>query len=153
MGASVMGRGGGRRRRRAVSEINVVPYIDVMLVLLIIFMVTAPLLNLGVDIELPKSNARSLERKDEPVLLTVDDQGRLFLTLGKEPREEIDEATLVAKVGAFVRQNPNVSVLIGGDHRVDYGRVYDAMVLLQQAGAPRVGLISAPADAPAPARR
>ena len=145
MGMNVPGR---RGRRRAMSEINVVPYIDVMLVLLIIFMVTAPLLNLGVDIELPKSNARSLEQKADPVLVTVDQEGALYLTLGKAERETVDEATLVAKVAAFVRQNPQVPVLIGGDERVDYGKVYGAMVLLQQAGAPRVGLMSAPADVP-----
>ena len=145
MGMNVPGR---RGRRRAMSEINVVPYIDVMLVLLIIFMVTAPLLNLGVDIELPKSNARSLEQKADPVLVTVDQEGTLYLTLGKAERETVDEQALVAKVAAFVRQNPQVPVLIGGDERVDYGKVSGAMVLLQQAGAPRVGLMSAPADVP-----
>ncbi|MBP7418929.1 MAG: biopolymer transporter ExbD, partial [Xanthomonadales bacterium] len=93
---------GKRHRRKAMSEINVVPYIDVMLVLLIIFMVTAPLLNLGVDIELPKSNAKSLEQKADPVLVTVDQEGVLYLTLGKAERETVDEATLVAKVAAFV---------------------------------------------------
>ncbi len=146
MGMNVAKRG---RRRRAMSEINVVPYIDVMLVLLIIFMVTAPLLNLGVDIELPKSSAKSLEQKADPVLVTIAEDGTLYLTLGAEERETIDEATLVAKVGAFVRQNPDVPVLVGGDHRVDYGRVYQAMALLQQAGAPRVGLMSQPEPAPA----
>jgi biopolymer transport protein TolR len=151
MGASTTPRKG--RRRRAMADINVVPYIDVMLVLLIIFMVTAPLLNLGVDIELPKSNARSLEQKIDPVVVTVDAEGKLFLTLGKSEREALDEATLVTKVTAFVRANPSVPVLIGGDERVPYGRVYEAMVLMQQAGAPRVGLMSKPLDAPVPARR
>jgi biopolymer transport protein TolR len=141
----------GKRRRRAMNEINVVPYIDVMLVLLIIFMVTAPLLNLGVDIELPKSNARSLEQKQDPVLVSVTETGEFFLQIAGEPREAIDDAGLVAKVSAFVRQNPTVPVLVAGDRRVDYGRVYEAMVLLQQAGAPRVGLMSAPAGEPVPA--
>jgi biopolymer transport protein TolR len=150
MGASTTPRKG--RRRRAMADINVVPYIDVMLVLLVIFMITAPLLNLGVDIELPKSNARSLEQKTEPVVVTVDAQGALFLTLGKAEREALDEATLVSKVSAFVRANPEVPVLIGGDERVPYGRVYQAMVLMQQAGAPRVGLMSAPLEA-TPVRR
>ncbi len=151
MGASVNARKG--RRRRAMADINVVPYIDVMLVLLIIFMVTAPLLNLGVDIELPKSNARSLEQKTDPVVVTVDQEGRYFLTLGKAEREAIDEATLVSKVSAFVRQNPQVPVLIGGDERVAYGKVYQAMVLLQRSGAPRVGLMSAPLQAEPASRR
>ena len=146
MGMSVPGKRG--RRRRAMSEINVVPYIDVMLVLLIIFMVTAPLMNLGVDIELPKSNAKSLEQKTEPVLVSIASDGTTYLTLGAEEREEIDAETLVTKVSAFVRQNPEAPVLIGGDTSVDYGRVYETMVLLQQAGAPRVGLMSQPNPPP-----
>ena len=146
MGMSVPGKRG--RRRRALSEINVVPYIDVMLVLLIIFMVTAPLMNLGVDIELPKSNAKSLEQKTEPVLVSIAKDGKTYLTLGAEEREEIDDETLVTKVSAFVRQNPEAPVLIGGDTSVDYGKVYETMVLLQQAGAPRVGLMSQPNPQP-----
>jgi biopolymer transport protein TolR len=136
------------RRRRVIADINVVPYIDVMLVLLIIFMVTAPLLNLGVDIELPKANAKSLDQKNDPVLVSVAEDGKMYLTLGTEAREEVDEQTLTSKVAAFVRQNPKVPVLIGGDHRVSYGRVYEVMVYLQQAGAPRVGLMSQPSDVP-----
>ena len=143
-----MGMSTGNNSGGMMSEINVTPFVDVMLVLLIIFMVTAPLLNLGVDIELPKSNARSLEQKADPVLVTVDQEGTLYLTLGKAERETVDAQALVSKVAAFVRQNPQVPVLIGGDERVDYGKVYGAMVLLQQAGAPRVGLMSAPADVP-----
>ena len=143
MGMNVGKRG---KRRRAMSEINVVPYIDVMLVLLIIFMVTAPLLHLGVDIQLPKSIAKSLDQNNDPVLVSVAADGKLYLTLGKEQRETIDEATLVKKVSAFVHQNPNAPVLIGGDERADYGKVYHAMVLLQQAGAPKVGLMSQPVE-------
>jgi biopolymer transport protein TolR len=152
MGMSTSGGSRRHKRRRAMADINVVPYIDVMLVLLIIFMVTAPLLNLGVDIELPKSNAKSLDQKTDPVLVSIDEGGALYLTLGAAPREEIDAQRLVAKVSAFVRQNPAVPVLIGGDHRVEYGRIYETMVLLQQAGAPRIGLMSAPAETATPAR-
>ena len=145
---------GSRRghRRRAMADINVVPYIDVMLVLLIIFMVTAPLLNLGVDIELPKSNAKTLDQKKDPVQVEIDKEGRLFLKLGEDAPEEVDEQTLVTKVSAFVRENPEVPVLIGGDTGADYGSVYHAMVLLQQAGAPRVGLMSQPGEPVAPKR-
>ena len=128
------------RRRRVIADINVVPYIDVMLVLLIIFMVTAPLLNLGVDIELPQSQAKSLDQKTDPVLVSVAEDGTLYLTLGKDGREQVDPQTLVTKVSAFVRQNPKVPVLIGGDRRANYGQVYEVMVYLQQAGAARVGL-------------
>jgi len=143
MGISTGKRG---RRRRAMSDINVVPYIDVMLVLLIIFMVTAPLLRLGVDIQLPKAHAKAMDTTNDPVLVTVAQDGKMFLTLGKEERTEITPQELLRKVSAFVRQNPQAPVLIGGDTRVDYGRVYDVMVLLQQAGAPKVGLMSKPPD-------
>jgi biopolymer transport protein TolR len=133
-----------RKRRKLKAEINVVPYIDVMLVLLIIFMVTAPLMNLGVDIQLPQSNATAIQNEKEPVVISVDKDGAYFLTIGATAREPVDADTLVNKVSAFVRQNPQVPVLIGGDERVDYGRIYGAMVLLQQAGVPKVGLMSQP---------
>ena len=135
-----------RKKRKLKAEINVVPYIDVMLVLLIIFMVTAPLLNLGVDIELPQSNAKPVETQKDPIVVEVTPDGRYFLTLQKAASEELDADTLVAKVGAFVRQNPEVQVLIAGDTRTDYGTVYQGMVLLQQAGVARVGLMSKPAE-------
>ncbi len=141
------------RRRRLMGEINVVPYIDVMLVLLIIFMVTAPLLNLGVDIELPQSNAKPIEQQKDPVIVEVTADGRYYLTLEGSKAEEIDEQTLTAKIGAFVRQNPQVPVLIAGDKRVDYGTIYQGMVLLQQAGVAKVGLMSAPSPSTPPAGR
>jgi biopolymer transport protein TolR len=133
-----------RIKRKLKNEINVVPYIDVMLVLLIIFMVTAPLLNLGVEIELPESNARPVESQKDPVVVEVSSDGRYFLTLQGAPAEEIDAETLVAKVGAFVRNNPEVQVMVAGDRRTDYGTVYQGMVLLQQAGVTKVGLMSKP---------
>jgi biopolymer transport protein TolR len=138
---------GSRRRykkHKLKAEINVVPYIDVMLVLLVIFMVTAPLLHLGVDIKLPQAAAKSLQDKKEPVLVSLDKDGNLYLTLGAEKREPVDANTLVTKVSAFVRKNPGVSVMFGGDSRVDYGRIMQAMVLLQQAGVPNVGLMTQP---------
>lgn len=138
-----------RKRRPLKAEINVVPYIDVTLVLLIIFMITAPMLNLGVDIELPRSQARSLNVESEPVLITVDQAGQMFLTLGDEPRESADAETIIAKVGAFVRNNPEVPVLVGGDGRVDYAQIYQALVLLQQADVPKVGLMSQPLESEA----
>ncbi|MEO6967072.1 MAG: protein TolR [Rhodanobacteraceae bacterium] len=134
-----------RPRRKLKAEINVVPYIDVMLVLLIIFMVTAPLLNLGVDIHLPQSAAKSLQNDKQPVLVSVKKDGSLYLTLNGGKREPIDADALKQKVGAFVKENPQVPVLIGGDVDADYGKVYAAMVLLQQAGVPKVGLMSQPA--------
>ncbi len=133
-----------RKRRKLKAEINVVPYIDVMLVLLIIFMVTAPLLNLGVDIHLPQSAAKALHDEKQPVLVSVKKDGSLYLTLSGGKREPIDADALKTKVSAFVKENPQVPVLIGGDVDADYGKVYQAMVLLQQAGVPKVGLMSQP---------
>ena len=140
----------GRRRRR-MAEINIVPYIDVMLVLLIIFMVTAPMLNLGADIQLPQSAAKALQNEKQPVLVSVDQQGNVFVTLGKSPREQVDDQTLVKDVSAYVKQDPKVSVMLGGDKRVDYGRVNQVLGLLQQAGVAKVGLMSQPAATVVPA--
>ena len=139
-----------RKRRKPVAEINVVPYIDVMLVLLIIFMVTAPLLNLGVDVDLPQASAEPLQNDDEPIVVSVTRDGAFFLTVGRD-HEEVDGETLKAKIGAFVRNNPKLTVLVGGDRSVEYGKVYQAMALLQQAGAPKVGLMAEPPP-PASAR-
>jgi len=137
-----------RKRRKLKAEINVVPYIDLMLVLLIIFMVTAPLLNLGVDIQLPQSAAKAVQSDKEPILITVDQNGKLFLTLGATPREGLDADTLVKKVTAFVHQNPQVPVYIAGDNRATYGNVYSILPALQLAGVTKVGLMSQPAQEP-----
>jgi biopolymer transport protein TolR len=136
-----------RQKRKLKAEINVVPYIDVMLVLLIIFMVTAPLLNLGVDIQLPQSSAKSIQNDKEPVVVSVDREGKLYLTLATAKREPIDADGLVKKVSAFVRENPQIPVYVAGDQAADYGKVYQAMVLLQSAGVPKVGLMSQPLQA------
>jgi biopolymer transport protein TolR len=136
--------GRSRKRRKLKAEINVVPYIDVMLVLLIIFMVTAPLINLGVDIHLPEAAAKSLPSEKEPVLVSVDKDGNFYLTLSGGQREQLGADDLVNKMRAFVSTNPQVAVRIGGDERVDYGKVYQAMALLQQAGVSKVGLMSQP---------
>ena len=142
-----------RGRRRPMSEINVVPYIDVMLVLLVIFMITAPLLNLGVEVELPKADAEPLDtqQNDEPMVLTVLKNGDLYLNAGGDldgtSSGLIDPDTLVTTMSAIVRRNPELQVLVGGDQAVGYGLVYDAMVLLQKAGVTKVGLMSDPLDA------
>ena len=136
-----------------MSEINVVPYIDVMLVLLVIFMITAPLLNLGVEVELPEADAEPLdtEQSEEPLVLTVLENGDLYLNAGGDldgtSSGLIDPDSLVATVSAIVRRNPDVQVLVGGDQAVGYGQVYNAMVLLQKAGVTKVGLMSDPLEA------
>ncbi len=139
-------------RRRPMAEINVVPYIDVMLVLLVIFMITAPLLNLGVEVELPKADAEPLdtEQTQEPLVLTVLKNGDLYLNAGGDldgtSSGLIDPETLVMTVTAIVKRNPEIQVLVGGDQQVGYGEVYNAMVLLQKAGVTKVGLMSDPLD-------
>ncbi len=140
-----------RARRRRMAEINIVPYIDVMLVLLIIFMVTAPMLNLGADIQLPQSAAKALQDEKKPVLVSVDQQGDISLTLNGAAAQQVDDQALVKEVSAFVKQDPKVSVLLGGDKRVDYGRVNQVLGLLQQAGVTKVGLMSQPATQVVPA--
>ncbi len=126
-----------------MSEINVVPYIDVTLVLLIIFMITTPLLNLGVEVSLPESNANTVTIETEPVIINIDENGQFFLSKGGE-FEAITEEQLAIKLAAFIRANKDLPVLIGADRKVDYGRAYEAMVVAQQAGATKVGLISDP---------
>ena len=135
-----------RRKRKLKSEINVVPYIDVMLVLLIIFMITAPLLNLGVDIDLPKSDARSVQTNKEPITVSVDAQGGYMLKLQDTGQQKVSAAELDAKVRAIVASNPDIAVFVAGDGKASYATVYQAMVLLQQAGVEKVGLMSKPAE-------
>jgi biopolymer transport protein TolR len=134
------------KKRKLKAEINVVPYIDVMLVLLIIFMVTAPLLNLGVDIDLPKSTAKSIEQKKEPIVVVVSADGAYSLKMQDMPQQNVNAAVLTRKVSAFVKTNPEVAVFVAGDRSASYDTVYQAMVLLQQAGVDRVGLMSNSAD-------
>jgi biopolymer transport protein TolR len=133
-----------RKRRKLKSEINVVPYIDVMLVLLIIFMVTAPLLTLSVDVDLPDSSARAVESKKDPVIVAVDTEGRYTLTLQNGKPEPIDGVSLQAKLRAFVEQNPDVPVFVAAPGASDYQRVMDTMVMLQQAKVKKIGLMSQP---------
>ncbi len=136
-----------RCKRRVMAEMNVVPYIDVMLVLLVIFMITAPLLTQGVKVELPKASAQPLPPdENEPLLVTVDARGRLYMNIGEKPDEPVDEATLVNRTAAILRRRPKTPVLVRGDRTVPYGAVVRAMVLLQKAGAPNVGLITEPPE-------
>ncbi|MEA3278238.1 MAG: protein TolR [Pseudomonadota bacterium] len=136
-----------RQRRRPMSEINVVPYIDVMLVLLVIFMVTAPLITQGVKVDLPQADAEVLEGEtSEPVVITVDQFGDLYLDVGEDKNQPVDPDTLMIRVKAVLKYNPKVPIMVKGDAAVDYGRVIDAMVLAQAAGAPSVGLITVPPE-------
>lgn len=131
------------KKRRAMSEINVVPYIDVMLVLLIIFMITAPIVQQGVEIELPKVAANSLPpEKSEPVILTVSKEGDYFLNIGDNLNKPVDDNTVMKRVSIVMQNKPHTPVLVRGDKDVDYGSVTTAMVLLQSAGVEKVGLMT-----------
>ena len=133
---------GKRNKRRPMSEINVVPYIDVMLVLLIIFMVTAPMLMQGVKVDLPEATADPVENQDsEPLIVSVNSSGELFLNLGQED-QVLSLATIRDRVAAVMRRSPKKPVLIWGDQAVPYGQVVTVMVALQAAGAPSVGLVT-----------
>jgi biopolymer transport protein TolR len=136
-----------RIRKRPMAEINVVPYIDVMLVMLVIFMITAPLLTQGVKVDLPAADAQPIEDTDsEPLVVSVDVSGNLFLNVGETPDTPVAAEALVQTVAAVLRRQPQTSVLVRGDHAADYGAVVSAMVLLQQAGVPNVGLVTEPPE-------
>ena len=130
-----------------MSEINVVPYIDVMLVLLVIFMITAPLLAQGVKVDLPQVASEPLQgRVEEPLIVSVDVAGNAFLNYGEGKDSPIDAETLVNRVNALLRRNPGLSVLVKGDKDAAYGDVVRIMALLQSAGTPSVGLITIPPE-------
>ena len=145
------------RGRRLMGEINVVPYIDVMLVLLIIFMVTAPLLTQGVKVDLPRAGAEpldpSLTKNSNPLVLSIDREGRLYLNVGSNPREALDAVTVETRTAAALRRNPDLPVLLKADYRIEYGQVMSVMVLLQRAGAKKVGFVSQPLPETEPSKR
>jgi biopolymer transport protein TolR len=135
-----------RSARRSMAEINVVPYIDVMLVLLVIFMITAPLLSQGVNVELPKGAAKPLTQQKEPIVVSINAKGQYFLNIAVNPEQPIakDELKMkVAKELVVAKQQGDIrSVLVKGDKRVYYDNIVQAMILLQQAGAANIGLIT-----------
>lgn len=137
-----------RGSRRPMSDINVVPFIDVMLVLLVIFMITAPLLTQGVKVDLPKTSAKAItDQQKEPLIVTVDSAGNFYMNLAEKPNQAMTARTLSSiATKELSRQLPGSErpVLVRGDKNVNYGKVIEAMVLLQQAGAKSVGLITEP---------
>lgn len=133
------------RRRRLAAEINVVPYIDVMLVLLVIFMVTAPMLTQGVNVELPKTAAEPIPSNEEPVTLYVDAQGRYFLDIGGDQKQPLEDDQVTDRVAAVLRNKPDTMILLKADRSVPYDRVANGMTLLQAAGASKIGFVT---DAP-----
>jgi biopolymer transport protein TolR len=135
------------RRQQPIAEINVVPYIDVMLVLLVIFMITAPILSQGITVELPKVASEQVPTADrEPIIVSVDQQGKLYLNVSDSPQSSMDAGALQIRVAAELQlakqKNQKVNVLVKGDAGVPYGQVVAAMGLLKQAGAEQVGLMT-----------
>ncbi|ETX11527.1 biopolymer transporter ExbD [Marinomonas ushuaiensis DSM 15871] len=139
-----MARSRRRNKRRPMAEINVVPYIDVMLVLLVIFMITAPMLTQGVDVELPNANAAPIQETENDVMIaSVDSSGKFYLDVGGK-QESITLGQLQDRVRKVLSQNPKMAVLVRGDKSVPYGDVIGLMVTLQGAGVPNVGLVTEP---------
>lgn len=137
------------RRKGPLAEINVVPYIDVMLVLLVIFMITAPLLSQGIHVNLPQASARALPpRKDLPIVVSVNARGEYFLNVAEQPSLPIAESDLLYRTAALLKlaeqAHATRPVYVKGDRAVDYGKVVAVMALLQKAGAADVGLITDP---------
>lgn len=132
-----------KKKRKLNSDINVVPYIDVMMVLLVIFMITAPMLTQGVNVELPKASAEPVDDSDnEPVIVTVDAEGQYYIDVGGDPKEAVSAETVQDRVSKVLAANPKKMLLVRGDKNVNYDNVVQLMVLLQQAGAPSVGLVT-----------
>ena len=133
-----------KKKRKLNAEINVVPYIDVMMVLLVIFMVAAPMLTQGVDVDLPQAPAEAVDdRDDEPVTVSVDAQGRYYIDVGgADNQTPVDADTVADRVAKILAANPDKMLLVRGDKNVNYDTVVQLMVLLQQAGAPSVGLVT-----------
>jgi len=141
MAMAVQGSGGGRRgqrrRGRAMAEINVTPFVDVMLVLLIVFMVTAPLLTVGVPVDLPKTRAPALGQDKEPLSVTIAKDGKIYLQ-----KQVVAEDALVAKLTAISQNGYDQRIFVRGDKSVDYGRVMTVMGMLSQAGFTHIGLVT-----------
>nr|VFK78818.1 MAG: Cell division and transport-associated protein TolR [Candidatus Kentron sp. SD] len=133
---------GHRFRKRPISDINVVPYIDVMLVLLVIFMITAPLLTQGVKVDLPQAPSEPLEQQQEPLVVTVDASANLYLNYGNDQETPIAPNILLHRVRALLLRRPDIPVLVRADRATSYGDVVVAMTVLQQAGASSVGLMT-----------
>lgn len=146
MSAAAGSQGGGRRgrrsrRHRAIAEINMTPFIDVMLVLLIIFMVAAPLIATGVPLDLPQTGAKPINVDQKPVTVAIDSKGQIFLQ--DEPTLEPD---LAAKLQAMAKQGFDERIYVRGDKQVDYGRVASVMSTITAAGFKRVALVTEPSS-------
>ncbi|MCH8944472.1 MAG: protein TolR [Proteobacteria bacterium] len=136
------------QKRKLMSEINVVPYIDVMLVLLVIFMVTAPMLTQGIKVDLPKANSEPIDDvpNHQPLVLSVDAEGNLYINVGDDEDQPASGKEVIARVGAVLRNRPETPILVKADRAVPYGYVVGAMVVLQRGGAEHIGFVTDPLD-------
>jgi len=132
-----------RARKKRMSEINVVPYIDVMLVLLVIFMITAPLLTQGISVELPQTDATPIEQKEEePIIVSVDKAGRYYLNLGDNSDSPLKTDELMRRIKIVLKHRQDNTVYVKGDKNANYGKVVVLMAKLKQAGVEQVGLVT-----------
>lgn len=137
--ATRIGAGNARGRYRPMAEINVTPFVDVMLVLLVVFMITAPLLTVGVAVDLPKTKAPALQGSDQPLAISINAEGRIFL---QELEVELDD--LVPKLRAISAAAPDQRIFVRGDRTIAYGRVLQVMSTINAAGFRRVALVARP---------
>ena len=136
------------QKRKLMGEINVVPMIDIMLVLLVVFMITAPLLTQGIEVDLPKANAKPIETPPEhdPLVLSVDAEGNFYINAGTGKDQPQSGTEIVRRIGIVLEQKPETPMFVKADRAVSYGNVVGAMVVLQQAGAQNIGFITDPLD-------
>lgn len=132
------------KRKRLVAEINVVPYIDVVLVLLIVFMITAPLLTQGVKVDLPQASSSPIDKNEEPLIVSIKRDGSLYINLGKDDKKAVSIEVIQQQVVNVLQTKPQTPILVWGDRSVDYGKVVTLMTQLQAAGADSVGLVTEP---------
>jgi biopolymer transport protein TolR len=132
------------KKNRLVAEINVVPYIDVVLVLLIVFMITAPLLTQGVKVDLPQAPSTPIDKDEEPLIVSIKRDGSLYVNLGKDDKKPVSVEAIQLQVKNVLKIKPQTPILVWGDRNVDYGKVVTLMTQLQSAGADSVGLVTEP---------
>ena len=134
-----------RRQRRLFNEVNVIPYIDVSLVLLLVFMISAPLIQQGVDVDLPKANAKTIQAiSEEPAIISIDAEANIYLNLSDFPDKPISAQDMVAQVIALKRLNPELSIFVRGDRKTYYANIVKVMAMLQSQGLQQVGLMTDP---------
>jgi len=132
------------KKNKLVAEINVVPYIDVVLVLLIVFMITAPLLTQGVKVDLPQAPSTPLDKNEDPLIVSIKRDGSLYINLGKDDKKAASIEAIQQQVTTVLKIKPQTPILVWGDRTVDYGKVVTLMTQLQAAGADSVGLVTEP---------